>query len=541
MAKTFEDSPQGRKSYTQYSQTERRTSGVYGDTTKKRGESLKAKFSGSGDKAPIGSASGAVVGSRGPIGSASGAVVGSKTSPRAEKEQSFDSGPTKKYKKFTDDDVSEAEKRVKNAEAKDGKYSDDAMQAARIVRTKKGQRPDKAAGGKSFGSTGGNSAETAKLDDYITLMAKGNSGKDNPAPEEELKAPAAAKSQGGTSSSGPPRSSVTSSVRSTPSRSSGGTPRRESPVKGAGSAAPSRGVSGGQVSASSVPSRASRARAQNDFRDSVLREDAANRANAKPSSSSGAPTVQGGRAAAAKAEQGAAKAAKMVTGAVGAVGNIIDGKTPSQQEKNRAEFRAKQELHRRNQALGLPHDPQIAAGIDPWQPTVQGGDSRRPQRISGGPNAQIGAKQPHPMQYEEAYAANAHAGGRAASGLRGPRPTTRPPQSTTSRVPNTYKNTPKSFNKGPQGPPVQYESGGTYKDPIKLNPKPSALEKQLEGQGKLDKQARNIRSQAQAPITRDTRTPRERQIQSQNNSNRRLQDSRKKLKAEQEKSAKRGK
>lgn len=375
MAKTFEDSPQGRRSYTQYSQTERRTSGVYGDTTKKRGESLRSKFTDTAPpkptkvSPPVGSSSGEKAGNAAKkgasIGSASGESAGNATSPTKERK------PIKRYQKFTDDDVDMAESKVYNAEAKDGKYSDDEMEAARVVRTARGQR--KNADGKSYGRTGDKNAETAKLDDYITLMAKGTSGMDE--------APAAAKSQGGTSSSGSPRSSVSSSVRSTPSRPSGGTARRESPVKGAGSVAPSRAVSGGQVSASSVPSRASKARMKDSFRDSLIREDAANRANAKLSPSSGTPTVQGGRA---------------------------------------------------------------------------GSDPKHPKGIIGDRNAQIGAKQPHPMQYEEAYAANAYGGAGmtddiargAAAGLRSasPRQTTgrtvqrgAPPTPSTSSVPPSAK------------------------------------------------------------------------------------------------------
>ncbi len=219
MARSFEDSPQGRRGYTQFSQVDRRTSGGYGAATQARGESLKSKFANSSpgrSSTPTGSSSGKAVSSTAP----------KPTEVKVDKE-------TKTNKKISNDDASQAEKIVREASPKDGKYSDKEMQAARDVRTKRGERTSTAAGGKSFGSTGGNSEETAKLDDSITLMAKGDSGKDDKKPDPPKKA----ESQGGTSVSSNTRSEVSSSVRSTPSRPTGASVRRDSPVKGSSSTA----------------------------------------------------------------------------------------------------------------------------------------------------------------------------------------------------------------------------------------------------------------------------------------------------------------
>lgn len=82
-------------------------------------------------------------------------------------EQAGKSGGVKTRKKLTDDDAKMAEKKVKSAKGPD--YTDEEKQAARDVRTKRGQRQN--ADGKSYGSTGSMNELTAKLDDLITLLA----------------------------------------------------------------------------------------------------------------------------------------------------------------------------------------------------------------------------------------------------------------------------------------------------------------------------------------------------------------------------------
>lgn len=80
-----------------------------------------------------------------------------------------------KAKKMSKEDVSKAEDKVKNAKkGDDGDYLEEDKAAAREVRTKRGTRtnPD----GSNYGATGQNSELTASLDDFITLMARGNAG-----------------------------------------------------------------------------------------------------------------------------------------------------------------------------------------------------------------------------------------------------------------------------------------------------------------------------------------------------------------------------